>query len=159
MGWMTRKFDNMGSAVSGAGGGMGLSQAPAFTQAYLQRLGGHLDEARRTLDLVERGLLVPELTPAERGVAVRGFADRVAELESTFHAIDGAAPMLQPLMMLRHVDGDIARRAWEAFTPAVPVDGPSLVWTGLGILVALLAYELIKSPAALFRRRKVSGPA
>ncbi|MDZ7791175.1 MAG: DUF2937 family protein [Xanthomonadales bacterium] len=154
MGWVGRKFDNLGSAVSGAGGGMGLSQAPAYTQAYLQRLGGHLDEARHTLDLVERGVLVPELTDIEREQAMRGFADRVAELEATYSSIADASPLLQPVLMMRHADSDIARRAWEAFTPAVPVDAPSLIWTGVGVLAALLIYELFKSPAAVVRRRR-----
>ena len=154
MGWVGRKFDNLGSAAAGAGGGMGLSQAPAFTQAYLQRLGGHLDEARRTLDLVERGVLVPELTVAERAQAVQGFADRVAELEATYSSIADASPMVQPLLILRHGDSEIATRAWEAFTPAVPIDAPSLIWTGIGVVVALLAYELFKSPAAVVRRRR-----
>lgn len=154
MSWMGRKFDNLGSAVAGAGGGMGLSQAPAFTQAYLQRLGGHLDEARRTLDLVERGILVPELTAAERSQAVAGFADRVAELEATYASIAESSPLMQPILMMRHADSEIARRAWEAFTPAVPVDAPSLIWTGLGVLAALLIYELFKSPAAVVRRRR-----
>lgn len=155
MGWVGRKFDNLGSAVAGAGGGMGLSQAPAFTQAYLQRLGGHLDEARRTLELVEQGVLVPELTAIEREQASLGFADRVAELEATYTTIAEASPLMQPVLMLRHADGDIAQRAWEAFTPAVPVDAPSLIWTGVGVVLALLVYELFKSPAALVRRRRV----
>lgn len=154
MSWMGRKFDNLGSAVAGAGGGMGLSQAPAFTQAYLQRLGGHLDEARRTLDLVERGILVPELTAAERNQAVAGFADRVAELEATYASIAEAAPLMQPILVMRHGDSEIARRAWEAFTPAVPIDTPSLIWTGIGVLAALVIYELFKSPAAVVRRRR-----
>lgn len=154
MSWMGRKFDNLGSAVAGAGGGMGLSQAPAFTQAYLQRLGGHLDEARRTLDLVERGILVPELTAAERSQAVAGFADRVAELEATYASIAEATPLMQPILVMRHGDSEIARRAWEAFTPAVPIDATSLIWTGLGVLVALVIYELFKSPAAVVRRRR-----
>lgn len=154
MGWVGRKFDNLGSAVAGAGGGMGLSQAPAFTQAYLQRLGGHLDEARRTLDLVERGVLVPELTASERGQAAEGFAERVAELEMTLSSIADASPLMQPLLVMRHADSEIARRAWEAFTPAVPIDAPSLIWTGGGVLLALILYELFKSPAAIVRRRR-----
>jgi len=154
MGWVGRKFDNLGSAVAGAGGGMGLSQAPAFTQAYLQRLGGHLDEARRTLDLVERGVLVPELTEAERAQAIEGFAERVAELEAIYASIAEASPLMQPMLMLRHGDSEIARRAWEAFTPAVPIDAPSLIWTALGVLAALAVYELCKSPAAAVRRRR-----
>lgn len=152
MSWLLRKADGLGSALAGAGGGMSLSQAPAFAHAYLQRLGGHLDEARRTLSLVERGILVPELTAAERAQAVTGFAERVQELEMAWSAIAEANPVLQPLMLLRHGDGDIARRAWEAFTPALPLDSPALVWTALGVLAALLLYELIKAPVTFLSR-------
>lgn len=154
MGWAGRKLDNAGSALGGAAGGMSLSQAPAFVQAYLQRLGGHLDEARRTLDLVERGVLVPELTAVERSQAVTGFADRVAELEFAFESIAAAPAALQPLALLRHGNREIAQRAWEAFSPALPLDPPALIWTGAGIVVALLAYEIIKAPFALIRRRR-----
>ncbi len=156
MGWMVRKFDNLGSACCGAGGGMGLSQAPAFTQAYLQRLGGHLDEARRTLSMVERGEWLQRLGVAERQDAVSEFALRVHELEQAFQAISQAPPLLQPLIMMQHAESDIAQRAWEHFTPAIPVDAPSLVYTGAGIVLALLVYELVKAPGALFRRKAPS---
>lgn len=154
MGWATRKVDNLGSAVSGGAGGMGLSQAPAFTQAYLQRLGGHIDEARRTLARIERGEMLGRLDIADREEAVAEFTARVHELEATHAAITDASPLFQPLVMLQHADTDIARRAWEAFTPAIPVDAPSLIYTATGLVLALLIYELIKSPAGLVRRRR-----
>jgi len=132
---------------------MGLSQAPAFTQAYLQRLGGHLDEARRTLSMVERGEWLQRLGVADREEAITEFGLRVNELEQAFDAISQAPPLLQPLVMMQYAESDIAQRAWEHFTPAIPVDAPSLVYTGAGIILALLVYELIKAPAALFRRK------
>lgn len=157
MGWIARKFDNLGSACCGAAGGMGFSQAPAFTQAYLQRLGGHLDEARRTLTGVERSEWLQRLGNTDREAALGDFGARVAELEQSYQAISQAPPLLQPLVMLQHADQTIAQRAWEAFTPAIPVDPPSLVYTGIGVLAALLVYELIKAPAGLFGgRRKVT---
>src|SRR5690625_7834252 len=122
MSWAGRKLDNVGSALGGAAGGMSLSQAPAFVQAYLQRLGGHLDEARRTLDLVERGILVPELTTAERSQAVIGFADRVAELESAFDSIDATPAALQTLALLSLGDCDIEQRARAAYSHVQPHD-------------------------------------
>ena len=39
----------MVSLLGGAGAGVGLSQFPAYAQAYLQRLGGHVDALRRTV--------------------------------------------------------------------------------------------------------------
>lgn len=154
MGWVGRKFDNLGSAVAGTGGGMGLSQAPAFTQAYLQRLGGHIDEARRTAQLVERGLLLPGLDESERASAAAEFGARATELERVHDLIAGASPAFQPVMMLRHADPEIAQRAWEAFSPALPLDAPALIYTGLGVLIALIVYELVKAPAAVVRRRR-----
>lgn len=158
MGWVARKFDNLGSACCGAGGGMGLSQAPAFTQAYLQRLGGHLDEARRTLGMIERGEWLQRLGIDDRRQAIEEFGARVSQLEQAFWAISEAPPLLQPLVMLQHADNEIARRAWEHFTPAIPIDAPSLVYTGIGIVLALVVYELLKSPAALFRRKTAASP-
>jgi hypothetical protein len=153
MGWMSRKFDNLGSACCGAGGGMGLSQAPAYTQAYLQRLGGHLDEARRTLGLVESGEWFRHLTGVDRQSVEIELRARVVELEQSYQAITEATPVMQPLVMMRYADGDIAARAWEHFTPAIPIDPPSLIYTGIGVVLALLIYELIKSPAALVKRK------
>lgn len=136
---------------------MGLSQAPAFTQAYLQRLGGHIDEARRTLGLIERGELLERLGPDDRADAVAQFSSRVAELEWAYRSIIDSPAMLQPMMMLRHAEADIASRAWESFTPAIPVDPPSLVYTGLGVVLALIIYELFKSPALFFKKSEHKG--
>lgn len=160
MGWLTRKFDNLGSAFSGGCGGMSLSQAPAFTQAYLQRLGGHIDEARRTLVQIERGELLERLGPIDRQDAITQFSARVAELEKSFNAITESAPMMQPLVMFQHAETDIARRAWEHFTPAIPLDPASLVYTVSGVILALLLYELIKAPAeVMLHRRDKRKPA
>ena len=135
---------------------MGLSQGPAFTQAYLQRLGGHLDEARRTLSMIERGEWLQRLGVEDRQQAIVEFGARVSELEHAYLAISQSPALLQPIVMLQHSDRAIAQRAWEHFTPAIPIDGPSLVYTGIGVLLALIVYELIKSPAAFFRRKDLA---
>jgi len=133
---------------------MGLSQGPAFTQAYLQRLGGHLDEARRTVEKVREGELLPWLSALDREQAVSEFSARVSELEAAYEAIAGASPLVQPLMMMRHADTDIASRTLEFFTPALPLDAASLVYTAAGVVLALIVYEIFKSPAFLFRKKK-----
>ena len=57
-------------------GAVGVSQAPEFFQQYLQRLGGHLDEARRQLASFEAvakqsGITLQQLTKAHVGSVVR----------------------------------------------------------------------------------------
>jgi hypothetical protein len=47
----------------------GSAQGPAFVQAYLQRLGGHIDEARRTVFELREGAMsraVPDDTARDR---------------------------------------------------------------------------------------------
>ncbi|MEM7054535.1 MAG: DUF2937 family protein [Pseudomonadota bacterium] len=153
MSWMTRKADNLGSAASGGVGGIGLSQAPAFTQAYLQRLGGHIDEARLTVEGISSGATLPWLAAEDRSQAAIELSARVAELEQYQAQIEQAPAMLQPFMLLRHGEWSIAERAIENFTPAIPLDPASLLWTAIGVVAALVVYELIKAPAALFNRQ------
>ena len=153
MSWMTRKADNLGSAASGGVGGISLSQAPAFTQAYLQRLGGHIDEARLTVERIASGETLPWLADEDRSQAAIELSSRVTQLEQYQNQIEQAPAMLQPLMVLRHGEWSIAERAFENFTPAIPLDPASLVWTGVGVVLALVMYELVKAPAGLLSRR------
>ena len=153
MSWLTRKMDNLGSATCGGVGGISLSQAPAFTQAYLQRLGGHIDEARLTVEGVASGTILPWLPTEERDQAVLDLSARVTELELLQDRLLQSPELLQPLMLLRFGEWSIAENAMAAFTPAIPLDPSSLVWTGIGIVAALVVYELVKAPGALFRRK------
>ncbi len=157
MSWMTRKLDNLGSAGCGAAGGISLSQAPAFTQAYLQRLGGHIDEARRTVEGVADGSILPWLQGGERSEAVIELNARVTELEQIQSSLLNSPSLMRPLALLRQADWSIADRAFDEFVPAIPLDPASLLWTGLGVVVALVIYELFKAPAALIRRRPKYG--
>lgn len=158
MSWIARKLDNLGSAVTGGSGGMALSQAPAYAHAYLQRLGGHIDEARRLVDRVRSGEALPTLDPDSRAQAVAELAGRVADLQAARDALMDAPAWLRPVLMLRHGDPTIAGRALEEFTPALPLDGASLAYTALGVVLALLAWELLKAPGAMaLRRRRTTG--
>lgn len=154
MSWITRRLDNLGSAVTGGAGGMGLSQAPAFSHAYLQRLGGHIDEARRMLDGVRDASILPDLPEGARSEAIADLTLRLADLQAARAALTDADPWLRPLALLRHADPTIARRTLDAFTPAMPLDGASLLYTGLGVILALVVWELIKAPGALMTRRR-----
>lgn len=149
MSWIARKLDNLGAALTGGVGGMVVSQAPAFAHAYLQRLGGHIDEARRLVGRVRDGDALAGLDADARGVAVAELAGRVADLETARDALMDAAAWLRPVLMLRHADAAIAGRTLEAFTPALPLDAASLAYTAAGVVLGLLAWELLKAPGAL----------
>lgn len=161
MSWLTRRVDHLASAAFGGAGGITFSQAPAFTRAYLQRLGGHVDEAQRTVDQVTAGELLPWLAPEGRATAVAELQLRLDELLALQQRIQEAPDLLRPLALLRHGEWSIAERAAGDFVPAIPLDLASLTWTGVGIVVAVVLYELLcRAPIGAVqwhRRRKRAG--
>ncbi len=139
-------------------GAVGLSQAPEFFQQYQQRLGGHLDEARRALARYEEvaregGLTLAQLIETTRAQTAAPVArlgdvmaetlDRVRDLEAAEAALRDASAWERPLVFLRHVDPEIAARAWEIFKPAVPVTLEGLAYAGAGMVLALLLYQVL----------------
>lgn len=160
MSWLTRRLDHLGSAAAGGVGGLGFSQAPAFTHAYLQRLGGHIDEARRTIDRLAAGDILPWLGGEGREQAVAELTLRLAELERFQHVLLDSPAIMRPFTLIRHADWSIARGAAEAFVPSVPIDPASIVWTLIGVILAALTWDATRIPvwaAARARARRATS--
>ncbi|ACB74978.1 DUF2937 family protein [Opitutus terrae] len=177
----------IGRALLGAGDGvldrvlcvigtLLFSQAPEFMQQYLQRLGGHLDEARRQLAQFQRvadqsGVTLEQLirqTSANTDAAVAKLGgvmshavSRVQELQTAQTAIQNATIWEKPFVFLRHVDTSIASATWEIYRPAVPTTVEGLVYAAIGMLVLLALYHgAVRYPAirvARARRRRLSA--
>jgi hypothetical protein len=157
--WLTRRLDHICAAAAGGVGGITLSQAQAFTNAYLQRLGGHIDEAARTVAQLRDGEILPWLGPAGREQAVNELSIRLETLETLRQRLVEAPELLRPLALLRHGDWAIARSAAEAFIPAVPLSPGALTWTLIGVVIAALVYDSCKVPfiaAGRLRRRRAT---
>lgn len=138
-------------------GAAGFSQAPEFFQQYLQRLGGHLDEARLVLSRYEgvardSGISLQQLidtTRAQASAPVAKLGGLIAEAQVRVESLSHAETALRaanlwerPFVFLAHVDGDIARRTWDVFKPAMPITVEGLVYAGAGMVLALLAYQV-----------------
>ncbi len=154
-----------------------FSQVPEFIQQYLQRLGGHLDEARRMLaqfrhTAAQSGLTLDQFihqtqANAEPSVARLGdvMADavtRVDQLAAAQAAIQDAGPFLRPFAFLRHLDPAIAHATWSIFRPAVPTTLEGLLYASIGIVVLLATYHLgVRRPVvrAVRRRRERAAAA
>lgn len=150
-------------------GAVGLSQAPEFFQQYMQRLGGHLDEARLVMNRYEfvareSGISVRELidtTRAQAAAPVARLGDVIAESQARLEALTVAETALReanlwerPFVFLRHVDWDIAGRTWDVFKPAVPVTLEGLVYAGAGMVLALVLYQAcVAAPCRAIARR------
>ncbi len=150
-----------------------FSQAPEFMQQYYQRLGGHLDEARRQLqqfqnaaassgisldDLIHRTATNAEPAVAKLGGVMTETVARVDTLAAAQTALHDASLWSRPFVFLQHLDAAIARATWTAFQPAVPTTLEGLVYALIGILVLLsFYYGGIKYPIARVCSRRTAA--
>ncbi len=153
MRWLLGRLDALAAAVAAACGGIAAAQLPAFVQQYRQRLGGHLAEAERALRAAVEN--TAGLTEAARDQLAAVAAARVDVLAQAYDALGRGDAITRPLAFLRHADWDIARAAWADFTPALQADTAGAVYGFAGMVLAWLAWELIKAPLRplLFRPR------
>jgi hypothetical protein len=151
-------------------GAVVFSQVPEFMQQYLQRLGGHLDEARRqlrqfqqaaeqsglTLDrLITQTATNADTAVAKLGVVMTKTVTRVETLESAQSAMENASLWSRPFVFLRHMDSSIAHATWSIFKPAVPTTAEGLVYALCGMLILNAIYHLgIKYPIVRVRARR-----
>ncbi len=154
-------LDGFADRVLAVTGAVLFSQAPEFFQQYFQRLGGHLDEARRMLAQFEQtarqaGVSLDDFirrTAANADTAVARLADtmaaaveRVQSLQAAHDALRDASAWTRPFVFLRHADWEISRATTAVFKPAVPVTLEGGLYALAGMLVFLGIYHL------LFRR-------
>ncbi len=151
-----------------------FSQLPEFMQQYLQRLEGHLDEARlqlerfreaasqsgMTLDqLVAGSGQNPDPSMGRLGGVVRSLIARVDDLASADAAFRHASMWSRPFVFAAHLDPGIAKATWVIFRPAVPTTLEGLLYAGVGMVVILSTYHLcVRGPVARAFLRRTPGP-
>jgi hypothetical protein len=147
-----------------------FSQVPEFFQQYLQRLGGHLAEARRQLEQFQQAAsqagvnldaLITDVSAqhdpsvARLGQVMVETRARVETLASAEAALRHASLWSRPFVFLKDLDPGIARGTLAVFKPAVPTTLEGLVYAAAGTVAMLAFYHLgVKACARrLFRRR------
>ena len=153
-------------------GAVAFSQLPEFMQQYLQRLEGHLDEARLALDrfkdaaarsgmsldqLVAGASQNPDKAMGNLGRVVSAAAARVDALGAADAALRQATLWSRPFVFVRHADWGIARATLAIYRPAVPTTVEGFAYAGVGIVVVLALYHLlVRAPIVRLIRKK--GP-
>jgi hypothetical protein len=150
-------FDSLLDRVLCIVGAIMFSQGPEFMQQYLQRLGGHLAEARRQLAAFQNtaassGLTMDELVQktnanADQAVARLGglmtdTMERVHSLQSAHDALINTALWERPFVFLRHIDPAIANATAAIYKPAVPTTVEGVLYALTGMLIVLGIYHL-----------------
>lgn len=155
--------------AGGLAGAAGLSQFPEFSQQYVQRLGGAVDELRGFVagfdaDAAEIGLTrsaaLADLGQggamgAQRAETMAGVIVRYERLSADLDALRRAGPFTRAYRARSLGDAEIAEAAWAEFKPALPLTFEGAVFAGTGFLGGLAAIgaalALLKMP---FRRRR-----
>jgi hypothetical protein len=161
-------FDSLIDRILCVLGAVLFSQGPEFMQQYLQRLGGHLAEARRqlaafqdsaanagqTLDqFIRQTGANPDTGVARLGGVMADAVARVSSLQSAHDALAGSSLWERPFVFLRHLDWEITRATWSVYRPAVPTTLEGLLYALAGMLLFLALYHLaLKRLPALLRR-------
>lgn len=155
--------------AGGIAGAAGSSQFPEFSQQYVQRLGGAVDELGRfvaefDVDAADVGLTrqaaLADLAQggamgAERAGTMAAVIVRHQRLSADLEVLRGAGPFTRAYRMSSLADPEIAEAAWVEFQPAMPLTMAGGIFAGAGFLAGLFAIgaalALLRAP---FRRRR-----
>ena len=154
-------------------GAVVFSQAPEFMQQYLQRLEGHLDEARLVVSrfkdaAAQSGLSIDQLVagtvqnpnPAvgRLGGVIREAVTRVGDLASADEALRQATIWTRPFVFVAHLDGGIAKATLAIYKPAVPTTIEGFLYAGIGVMVVMAFYHLaIRGPIVRVFKKEAAG--
>ncbi len=152
--------------AGGIAGAVVFSQLPEFSQQYLQRLAGAVDELRLVTAAFDLTAQAAGLSREEALAQIGGsqFAEdlrgnissnisRFERLQADYQALAGVDPLSRLARFWHFRDVDLARRTWEDFRPAVPVTADGAIFAGIGFAAGWLSvFGLLALLARPFRR-------
>ena len=151
-------FSRLISGFFGTIGAVSVMQFPAFFQQYLQRLGGHLEQAKLDVDrFVEAARL--------QGLDLKTYIDRLSEnsdatVKGTADAIQGVVEDLnshtqafdalqnstfwqQPAVFMRWIDSKISSDTFAIFEPSLPLSMSGVIYGLIGLLIGICFLSFI----------------
>ena len=146
MGWIWRKLDAFAGAALIGGAGIAASQGHAFLAQYVQRLGGHFDEAKAQLFNVQNGLRYKVMSETVRSELEAEAHARVNQLQAAYNAIADSNVFIRPFAFFTHAETTIVAGTWHDFVPALPLNATSVTYVIMGMILGFLFYEIIKLP-------------
>ncbi|QYX55877.1 DUF2937 family protein [Roseovarius sp. SCSIO 43702] len=137
--------------AAGLTGAAAFSQFPEFSQQYVQRLGGAVDELARFVDGFDEDAAALGLDRQDAladlrsgGEMATARADRMEttiaryeRLRSDLAALRDAGPFTRAYHAARLTDAEIAEAAWRDYRPAMPLTFEGAVFGGTGFVLGL----------------------
>ncbi len=165
---MIRRLSRAVALAGGIAGAVALSQFPEFSQQYLQRLSGAVDELRVVTLAFDTTARASGLSreQALQQIAGSSFQDnlrrdlaasfsRYDRLNADYQALAEATPLQRLARFWHFRDPDLVARTWAHFRPAVPVTADGLIMAAIGFGAGwALAGGLLALLARPFRRRR-----
>jgi phage-related protein len=164
-------LDGIADRICAVLGAVGLSQFPQFFGQYMQRLGGHLSEARRIYEQYQQaaadaGLSLEEYIQehldatndifVSSGRVIENLVNRYHELEQSFLALADSNIYNRWFVFLKEVDPEIAAGTWESFVPGVPTTIEGLFYAVTGLLIGWGIYAGLKTIISYpFRQKSI----
>ncbi len=156
------------AVIAGLAGAGGFAQIPAYSQQYLQRLAGAVDELAVVVGDFDRSAEAAGLSREDALAELAGSAfleARRADMERTvvrYETLSGdlallraAGPYERAALLPARLDAEIAGRAWQDFEPSIPVTAEALSYAGIGFLALYLLSA--GGGAAMARRRPAAA--
>ncbi len=174
-----RRFDRLLELLMLIGGAGAASQFSSFVQHYTQNLAGRVAESRVDVDaIVDRARDADMPVYAylhafhtasnpifqREGEALQAKIERAGDLTQAYDRLQVAGLFELPVVFVSHLDMTVAADTWHHFQPSFPLDTASLVYTGMGAALALIAYWLVRGGLGLLSRlvlprRRAAGGA
>jgi hypothetical protein len=166
-----RFLDSLLDRICAVLGAAAFMQFPQYLTLYIQRLGGHVDEAARNIDKYKEiakdvGKTLHQYSQHllnSKDETVFKTGQKIAEDIERYNYLAGALKELQSapaykkfIVFIQNVDLNIARGTWENFTPGLPLSLESAAYAAAGIIIGMIAYFCV-SRLVIFIIRKIAG--
>ena len=154
-----RFVDSLLDRICAVMGALACAQFPQYVAQYIQRLGGHVDEAARNMEKyqeiakdVGKSLyqysqhLLNSQDPAvfKTGQKIAADLERYNQLAAALKDLQDAPAYKKFFVFIQHVDFGIARGAWENFTPGLPVTLEGAAYAAVGIVIGMILYFCVR---------------
>lgn len=135
----------------GFAGALCAAQFPAYSQQYMQRLGGAVQALEEVVADFDQSAAMLGLTRLEaldqmtgtafveaRRADMQGTFGRYEKLRSDLTALQGLGPFMRAYHAHHMTDPELARGAWQSFEPALPLSWSSLLFAVVGFAVGII---------------------
>ena len=166
-----RFVDSLLDRICAVLGALAFAQFPQYLAQYIQRLGGHVDEAAKNMDKyreiakeVGKSLyqysqhLLNSKDPAvfKTGQKIAWDLERYDRLGAALKELQAAPAYKKFLVFVKDVDLDIARATLGSFTPGLPVTLEGAAYAAAGIVAGMVFY-FCASRLIVLAVKKVAG--